>query len=467
MRRRVLGAPEQLALALDLDLAGERALEARGERVEERGGVARVRPQRRGQQIEIRRVGHGATVPVGLVGQLRCGAMADRTGWVWHERYAWHDARGLMDSAPPEALFEPEPSLESGVTKRRFRNLVDASGLLARLVADRPAPGGRRRARVDPRPGVHRRRPRAERRRRRRRGPLDAVRPRHLRGRRARGRRLHRRRRRRGRRPRRATPTRSSARPATTRGRTAAPATASSRTSRWPRCTCSASAASGGSRSSTGTSTTATARRRRSGRTRACSRSRCTRTACSRSARGAGRRPGRGRARGRRSTSRCRRGRGAPRTSTRSTASCARRSTASRPSFVLVASGLDASMCDPLGPDEPHERVLRRADRPRPRRRGRPVRRARSCSATRAATRAPTCRTAAWRSSSGSRASRPASPTRGSTTTAPSPRCPLRADESAAVDAAARDSLARMAEILVTLNDSGEAYVGLAGPERR
>jgi len=61
--------------------------------------------------------------------------MADTTGWVWHERYAWHDARGLMDSAPPEALFEPEPSLESGVTKRRFRNLVDASGLLGRLVA--------------------------------------------------------------------------------------------------------------------------------------------------------------------------------------------------------------------------------------------------------------------------------------------------------------------------------------------
>ena len=66
--------------------------------------------------------------------------MADTTGWVWHERYAWHDARGLMDSAPPEALFEPEPSLESGVTKRRFRNLVDASGLLGRLVAIDPRP---------------------------------------------------------------------------------------------------------------------------------------------------------------------------------------------------------------------------------------------------------------------------------------------------------------------------------------
>jgi len=68
--------------------------------------------------------------------------MADATGWVWHERYAWHDARGLMDSAPPEALFEPEPSLESGTTKRRMRNLVDASGLLAHLVGLAPRPVG-------------------------------------------------------------------------------------------------------------------------------------------------------------------------------------------------------------------------------------------------------------------------------------------------------------------------------------
>jgi acetoin utilization deacetylase AcuC-like enzyme len=63
------------------------------------------------------------------------------TGWVWHERYAWHDARGLIDTMPRAALFEPEPSLESGDTKRRLRNLVDASGLLARLteIAARPA----------------------------------------------------------------------------------------------------------------------------------------------------------------------------------------------------------------------------------------------------------------------------------------------------------------------------------------
>src|SRR3954454_23320079 len=80
----------------------------------------------------------GGTVPVARTGRLRCAPMADTTGWVWDERYAWHDARGLQDSAPPEALFEPEPSLESGVTKRRFRNLVDASGLLAQLTPIAP-----------------------------------------------------------------------------------------------------------------------------------------------------------------------------------------------------------------------------------------------------------------------------------------------------------------------------------------
>src|SRR4051795_1229824 len=82
------------------------------------------------------------TVPVARPGRLRCAAMADGTGWGWGERHAWHDARGLQDSAGPEALFEPEPSLESGVTKRRFRNLVDASGLLAHLTPIAPFAAG-------------------------------------------------------------------------------------------------------------------------------------------------------------------------------------------------------------------------------------------------------------------------------------------------------------------------------------
>ena len=60
------------------------------------------------------------------------------TGFLWHERYAWHDARGLLDTFGPDARFEPEPSMESGATKRRLRNLLDASGLLARLTAIAP-----------------------------------------------------------------------------------------------------------------------------------------------------------------------------------------------------------------------------------------------------------------------------------------------------------------------------------------
>lgn len=50
----------------------------------------------------------------------------------------WHDARGLLDPLGREALFEPEPSLESGNTKRRPRNLIDASGLLGELIAIAP-----------------------------------------------------------------------------------------------------------------------------------------------------------------------------------------------------------------------------------------------------------------------------------------------------------------------------------------
>src|SRR6185312_17343262 len=62
------------------------------------------------------------------------------TGFVWHERYAWHDARGLLDTFDRTALFEPEPSLESGSTKRRLRNLIDASGLLSDLIQLQPRP---------------------------------------------------------------------------------------------------------------------------------------------------------------------------------------------------------------------------------------------------------------------------------------------------------------------------------------
>ncbi len=64
-----------------------------------------------------------------------------RTGFVWDERYMWHDSRTFAEWLPPEALYEPEPSLESPATKRRLKNLLDASGLSRELepIAARPA----------------------------------------------------------------------------------------------------------------------------------------------------------------------------------------------------------------------------------------------------------------------------------------------------------------------------------------
>jgi acetoin utilization deacetylase AcuC-like enzyme len=56
------------------------------------------------------------------------------TGWVWHERYAWHDTGHGAGALPVSELVEPEDHVESPASKRRFRNLVEVSGLLERLV---------------------------------------------------------------------------------------------------------------------------------------------------------------------------------------------------------------------------------------------------------------------------------------------------------------------------------------------
>ncbi len=63
------------------------------------------------------------------------------TGFVWDERFVWHDSVNIAATYPPEALFEPFPSFESPETKRRIKNLLEVSGLLARLtpIAARPA----------------------------------------------------------------------------------------------------------------------------------------------------------------------------------------------------------------------------------------------------------------------------------------------------------------------------------------
>src|SRR5438132_2364860 len=55
------------------------------------------------------------------------------TGGVWHERFMWHDTGSGGEYIPARGWIEPQPHSESPATKRRFRNLVEASGLLAKL----------------------------------------------------------------------------------------------------------------------------------------------------------------------------------------------------------------------------------------------------------------------------------------------------------------------------------------------
>jgi len=58
------------------------------------------------------------------------------TGWLWEERYAWHDAGIWNDigTMTPKAYAQPERAFENPETKRRFRNLLDVTGVLDKLV---------------------------------------------------------------------------------------------------------------------------------------------------------------------------------------------------------------------------------------------------------------------------------------------------------------------------------------------
>ena len=64
------------------------------------------------------------------------------TGWLWEERYAWHDAGIWNDfaSTPAKSYVQPERAFENPETKRRFRNLLDVTGVLDQLVPLRARP---------------------------------------------------------------------------------------------------------------------------------------------------------------------------------------------------------------------------------------------------------------------------------------------------------------------------------------
>jgi acetoin utilization deacetylase AcuC-like enzyme len=60
------------------------------------------------------------------------------TGFVWHERYMWHDTGSAAGPFPAGGALEPGEHSENPATKRRFRNLVEVSGLLEHLVPVAP-----------------------------------------------------------------------------------------------------------------------------------------------------------------------------------------------------------------------------------------------------------------------------------------------------------------------------------------
>jgi len=60
------------------------------------------------------------------------------TGFVFDERYMWHDTGNAAGFMPSGSFIQPEPHVESPESKRRFRNLLDVSGLSKKLVSIEP-----------------------------------------------------------------------------------------------------------------------------------------------------------------------------------------------------------------------------------------------------------------------------------------------------------------------------------------
>ncbi|MBL3686909.1 class II histone deacetylase [Leucobacter zeae] len=57
-----------------------------------------------------------------------------RTGYVWHERYAWHDTGTGVGIAGSGGFNQPHQAFESSESKSRFAGLVEVSGLIDDLV---------------------------------------------------------------------------------------------------------------------------------------------------------------------------------------------------------------------------------------------------------------------------------------------------------------------------------------------
>ena len=59
--------------------------------------------------------------------------MTPKTGYVWHERYAWHDTGNFAGLFEGGRYIQPYQTFESPESKARFAGLVEVSGLLDQL----------------------------------------------------------------------------------------------------------------------------------------------------------------------------------------------------------------------------------------------------------------------------------------------------------------------------------------------
>lgn len=62
------------------------------------------------------------------------------TGFVWHERYMWHDTGSQVNFIPSSGMgpLQPFIHVENPETKRRLKNLMDAYGVTEQLVPIKP-----------------------------------------------------------------------------------------------------------------------------------------------------------------------------------------------------------------------------------------------------------------------------------------------------------------------------------------
>jgi acetoin utilization deacetylase AcuC-like enzyme len=65
--------------------------------------------------------------------------MGKSTGFVYHEQFAWHDSGNWAGFLPPGFPLQPGMHVEHPETKRRFKNLLDASGFIDELSILKPS----------------------------------------------------------------------------------------------------------------------------------------------------------------------------------------------------------------------------------------------------------------------------------------------------------------------------------------